>query len=214
MGSRLHGNDGGGWLVSLRRTYRRADTWVRPYGWSHARPTRPIPHPHRAGEGGFQTRPYRRERLPASTIAYRRADTWVRPYGWSRAHPPHRIPLPRCAGEGGFRTRPYRRERLPASTIAYRRADTWVRPYGWSRAHPPHRIPHPRRAGEGGFQTRPYGSRATRCGVAPGSHPHSFGGTQDRLRPLPARARQGRGGKSPLPHTLFSCVVGSRSPGR
>ena len=30
MGSRLHGNDGGGWLVSLRRT----------------------------GEGGFQTRPY------------------------------------------------------------------------------------------------------------------------------------------------------------
>ena len=29
MGSRLHGNDGGGWLVSLRRT----------------------------GEGGFQTRP-------------------------------------------------------------------------------------------------------------------------------------------------------------
>ena len=31
MGSRCHGNDGGGWLVSLRR----------------------------AGEGGFQTRPYR-----------------------------------------------------------------------------------------------------------------------------------------------------------
>ena len=33
--------------------------------------------PHRAGEGGFQTRPYRRERLSASNIAYRRADTWV-----------------------------------------------------------------------------------------------------------------------------------------
>ena len=30
MGSRCHGNDGGGWMVSLRRT----------------------------GEGGFQTRPY------------------------------------------------------------------------------------------------------------------------------------------------------------
>ena len=60
MGSRLHGNDGGGWLVSLRRTYRRADTWVRPYGWSRAHPTHRIPHPHRAGEGGFQTRPYGR----------------------------------------------------------------------------------------------------------------------------------------------------------
>ena len=40
------------------------------------------------GEGGFQTRAYRRERLSASTIAYRRADTWVRPYGWAREHPP------------------------------------------------------------------------------------------------------------------------------
>ena len=58
MGSRCHGNDGGGWLVSLRRTYRRADTWVRPYGWSRAHPPHRIPHPHRAGEGGFQTRPY------------------------------------------------------------------------------------------------------------------------------------------------------------
>ena len=55
---RLHGNDGGGWLVSLRRTYRRADTWVRPYGWSRAHPPHRIPHPHRTGEGGFQTRPY------------------------------------------------------------------------------------------------------------------------------------------------------------
>ena len=43
--------------------------------------------PRRMGEGGFQTRAYRRERLSASTIAYRRADTWVRPYGWSRTHP-------------------------------------------------------------------------------------------------------------------------------
>ena len=99
--------------------------------------------PRRAGEGGFRTRPYRRERLSASNIAYRRADTWVRPYGWSRAHPPHRIPHPHRAGEGGFQTRPYRRERLSASTIAYRRADTWVRPYGWARAHPPHPIPLP-----------------------------------------------------------------------
>ena len=120
-----------------------ADTWVRPYGWSRAHPPHRIPHPRRAGEGGFQTRPYRRERLSASNIAYRRADTWVRPYGWSRAHPPHRIPHPHRAGEGGFRTRAYRRERLSASNIAYGRADTWVRPYGWSRAHPPHPIPLP-----------------------------------------------------------------------
>ena len=126
------------------------------------------------GEGGFQTRAYRRERLSACNIAYRRADTWVRPYGWSRAHPSparqwragckpaptggngcppatlptggrtrgsaptaghSRIPLPPVNG-GRVQTRAYRRERLSACNIAYRRADTWVRPYGWSRAHP------------------------------------------------------------------------------
>ena len=76
------------------------NTWVRPYGWSRAHPPHPIPHPRRAGERGFQTRAYRRERLSASTIAYRRADTWVRPYGWSRAHPPHPIPHPPVKGEG------------------------------------------------------------------------------------------------------------------
>ena len=136
-------------LSASNIAYRRAATWVCPYGWSRAHPPHRIPHPHRAGEGGFQTRPYRRERLSASTIAYRRAATWVCPYGWSRAHPPHRIPHPHRAGEGGFQTRPYRRERLSASTIAYRRAATWVCPYGWSRAHPPHRIPHPPVKGEG-----------------------------------------------------------------
>ena len=57
--------------------------------------------PRRTGEGGFQTHPYRRERLSASNIAYRRADTWVRvgPASIS-CHP-----FPR--GEGGFQTRPY-----------------------------------------------------------------------------------------------------------
>ena len=55
--------------------------------------------PRRAGEGGFRTRPYRRERLSASNIAYRRAATWVCPYGWSRAHPPpHPSPAPRRRG--------------------------------------------------------------------------------------------------------------------
>ena len=67
-GAPLHGNDGGGWLVSLRRTYRRADTWVRPYGWSRAHPTHRIPHPHRAGEGGFQTRPYGEVTCTGTTV--------------------------------------------------------------------------------------------------------------------------------------------------
>ena len=31
--------------------YRRADTWVRPYGWSRAHPPHPIPHPPVKGEG-------------------------------------------------------------------------------------------------------------------------------------------------------------------
>ena len=58
MGSRLHGNDGwvaGGWFPAAPTG---ADTWVRPYGWSRAHPPHRIPHPHRTGEGGFQTRPY------------------------------------------------------------------------------------------------------------------------------------------------------------
>ena len=115
------GNDGGvSWLPPPRRGGRvsnpplQAGTAVRqqhrlPAGGHVGPPLRlvtrasphRIPHPHRAGEGGFQTRPYRRERLSASNIAYRRADTWVRPYGWSRAHPPHPIPLPPVTrGEG------------------------------------------------------------------------------------------------------------------
>ena len=85
----------------------------------------------------------------------------------------------------------------------YRRADTWVRPYGWSRAHPPHRIPHPHRAGEGGFQTRPYGSRATRCGVALGSHAHSFGGDSGQAPPSPV---EGEGVRAPF-HSHYSVVL-------
>ena len=44
--------------ITSNIAYRRADTWVRPYGWAREHPPHPIPHPRRAGEGGFQTRPY------------------------------------------------------------------------------------------------------------------------------------------------------------
>ena len=56
-----------------------------------------------------------------------------------------------------------------------------------------HPSPAPRR---GGFQTRPYGSRATRCRAAAGESPS------------PRSTVERRGGKSPLPCSLFSCVVG------
>ena len=45
--------------------------------------------------------------------------------------------------------------------------------------------------------------------LCPGSHPHPFG----KLRAGFTLSRQGRGGKSPLSRSLFSCVAGSRLPG-
>ena len=38
--------------ITSNIAYRRADTWVRPYGWAREHPPHPIPHPRRAGEGG------------------------------------------------------------------------------------------------------------------------------------------------------------------
>ena len=97
--------------------------------------------------------------------------------------------------EGGFQTRPYRRERLSASNIAYRRADTWVRPYGWAREHPPHPIPFPRRRG--------------RVSNPPLQEPrYAVSGRTRGVTLTPALSRRVRGGKSPLPRSLFSCVVG------
>ena len=61
------------------------------------------------------------------------------------------------------------------------------------------------------------------CGQGVDSHPRLLGGrlfagmtvVEGGLTLTPALSRQGRGGKSPsaLPLTLFSCVVGLRSPG-
>ena len=108
------------------------DTWVRPYGWSREHPPRPIPHPRRAGEGGFRTRAYRREWLSASNIAYRRADTWVRPYGWSRAHP-----SPARQGRAGFKPAPTGGNGCPPATSrgsSKSRDATWS---GYFQSEPP-----------------------------------------------------------------------------
>ena len=55
-------------------------------------------------------------------------------------------------------------------------------------------------------------------GVMPGSPSVSStgrlcAGTTGAVTLTPALSRRGRGGKSPLPRSLFSCVVGSRLPG-
>ena len=153
-------------LSASNIAYRRADTWVRPYGWSRAHPSparqggsnprlqagTAVRQHHRLPAGGHVGPPLRlvtraslsrpsREggfnpRLQAGTAV---GQQHCLPAG-GHVGPPLRLvtraSLSRPSREGGFQTRAYRRERLSASNIAYRRADTWVRPYGWSRAHP------------------------------------------------------------------------------
>ena len=67
---------------------------------------------------------------------------------------------------------------------------------------------------EGGLTLTPALSRQGRGGVGAGKRADTwvrpYGGC---VTLTPALSRQGRGGKSPLPLTLFSCVVGLRSPG-
>ena len=74
--------------------------------------------------------------------------------------------------------------------------------------------------GGGRVSNPPLQRRATRCGVAPGESPSPSPVNRVRgftlfgkLRAGSTLSRRGRGGKSPLLRSLFSCVTGSRSPG-
>ena len=173
--------------------YRRADTWVRPYGWSRAHPP-----PARQWRAGFKPAPTGGNGCPPAP-----SPTGGRTRG-SAPTAGHAHPSPARQGRAGFkpaptggngcpgrlpagghvgpplrlvtRASPSRpsiegRTRATAGTVgaAYRRADTWVRPYGWSRAHP-----SPARQGRAGFRTRASGGNGCWLGCYGPRRPPGF----------------------------------------